>query len=271
MRIAKTHVTMTHVTKTHVTKTHVTKTYVYAILAAALPIAAYVAWSLGWPPALAFRDRGYPAGFRELVLEGTSSPLDPSFAPLSIPRAGTAPKPEVAALCEALFRDPASPAVGRPESPVPIAAFLDYRCPYCKTLTGILSRLQAGPVRMIYKDWPILGDGSVLGARAALAAHRQGQYLAFHTRLMNSRFVPTDRFVEDIAAGLGLNRAQWRSDMNSRATTAAIERTAALAAALGFLGTPALVVGRTVVQGEIARRQLERLIEDERQPQAKVC
>jgi protein-disulfide isomerase len=59
--------------------------------------------------------------------------------------------------------------------------------------------------------------------------------------------------------------------MNSRATAAAIARTTALAAALGFIGTPALVVGRTVVQGDITRRQLERLIEDERQSHTKAC
>ena len=249
----------------------IAKTHVYALLAAALPIAAYVAWSTARPPALTFADRGYPPGFRELVLGGTLSPLDPSFALLPLPRAATAPRPDLPALCEALFRDPASPAVGRPEGAVPVAAFLDYRCPYCKTLTGILSRLQAGPVRMIYKDWPILGAGSALGARAALAAHRQGHYFAFHNRLMNSRFVPTERFVEDIAVELGLNRPLWRSDMNSPATAAAIARTAALAVALGFIGTPALVVGRTVVQGEIAQGELARLIEDERQPQAKPC
>jgi len=259
------------IAKIHGCKTYMTRTHVYAILTAALLIAAYAAWSLARPPALAFRERTYPPGFRELVLEGTLSPLDPTFALQPIPRAATAPRPELPALCAALFRDPASPAVGRPESPVPIAAFLDYRCPYCKTLTGILSRLQAGAVRMIYKDWPILGDSSVLGARAALAAHRQGRYFAFHTRLMNSRLVPTDRFVGDIAVELGLNRGQWRSDMNSQATAAAIARTTALAAALGFIGTPALVVGRTVVQGEITRRQIERLIADERQSHTKAC
>jgi protein-disulfide isomerase len=249
----------------------IAKIHVYTILAAALPIAAYVAWSLAPPPALKFRDRAYPPGFRDLVLEGTLSPLDPTFALQPIPRAATAPRPEPPALCEALLRDPASPAIGRPDSALPIAAFLDYRCPYCKTLAGILSRLQVGAVRMVYKDWPILGEGSMLGARAALAAHRQGRYLAFHARLMNSRLVPTDRFVEDIAVELGLDRGQWRSDMNSQATAAAIARTAALASALGLIGTPALVVGRTVVQGEITRRQLERLIADERHPRAKVC
>jgi protein-disulfide isomerase len=254
-----------------IAKSQITKTQVYVILAAALLMAGYVAWSIGRPAVLAFRDRLYPAGFRELILEGASSPLDLNFALQPMPRSAIAPKPELPALCEALFRDPASPTVGRPDSPMAIAAFLDYRCPYCKTLNGILSGLQTESVRIIYKDWPILGESSVLGARAALAADRQGHYLSFHNRLMNSRFVPAGRFVEDIAVELGLNRAQWRSDMTSQATTLAIERTAALASALGFIGTPALVVGHTVVQGEITRRQLERLIADERQPRGKVC
>ena len=69
-----------------------------------------------------------------------------------------------------------------------------------------------------------------------------------------------------------MNQSQLRVDMNSSITTLAIQRTSALASALSLIGTPALVVGRTIVQGEITRSQLERLIENERHLQSpKVC
>jgi protein-disulfide isomerase len=117
--------------------------------------------------------------------------------------------------CGALFRDPNSPAVGNRDSGVHIVAFLDYRCPYCKKLTNILAKMQVDNVRIVYKEWPILGDSSLLAARAALAADKQGKYLAFHRRLMNSRLIPTATYIEEIAVTLGLNQSQLRTDMNS--------------------------------------------------------
>jgi protein-disulfide isomerase len=243
----------------------------YVLLAAVMLAAAYFAWSMAPGAKLEFRDRAFPYGFRDLVLEGSSSRLDPSFALQQVPLAAPAPKPSLREVCRALLSDPGSPAVGERDSPTQIVAFLDYRCPYCKTLASILPKLQAGHVRLIYKEWPILGDSSVLAARAALAADKQGKYLAFHTRLMNSRFIPTLKLIEDIAGELALSAEQLRRDMNSAAVSAAIRRTSALASALGFIGTPVLVVGRTIAQGAITRPELDRLIENERRPHPKVC
>jgi protein-disulfide isomerase len=243
----------------------------YAVLAVAAAAVAYTAWTLTREPVLEFRDRAYPPGFRELVLAGESSRIDMASIVQVLPRAVAAPKPPVPELCDALFADPASPAVGDPQSGVRIAAFLDYRCPYCRTLAPILAALPAGRVRLIYKEWPILGEGSLVAARAALAADRQGKYAALHARLMDTRLVPTQRLVEDFASELGMNIDKLRQDMRSQATEAAIGRTVTLARALAFMGTPALVIGRTVAQGEISRGALERLIGDEAKHRAKVC
>ena len=86
-------------------------------------------------------------------------------------------------------------------SEIEIARFsrgvLDYRCPYCKKLTNIIADMRADNVRIVYKEWPILGDSSLLAARAGLAADKQGKYLAFHTRLMNSRLIPTATYIDE--------------------------------------------------------------------------
>ena len=243
----------------------------FAALMVALLIAAYFDLLDLSPSKLEFRGRDYPQGFRALVFESDLTPFDPLVGLRQRP-AEDAPKPDTHQICEALFRDPGSPAIGKPDSPLQVAAFLDYRCPYCKTLADILSKMQNDNVRIVYKEWPILSEGSVLGARASLAADRQGKYLALHLRLMSSRFVPTMALIEEIAADLGLNVPQLREDMDSAATTLAIKRTADLASALGFIGSPAMVVGRTIVQGEISRSQLEGLIDDEMQPRSpKTC
>ena len=244
----------------------VTKKRIYALIAASLLVAVYFLYPIIVPPKLEFRERTFPQGFRDLVLESVSSPLDSVFFLKANPQAG--PKLDKRAICDALFRDDDSPIAGRDDSELQIVSFFDYRCPYCKKLTPILSKVKSERIRVIYKEWPILGDISVSAARAALAANRQRKYLSFHTRLMNSRLMPTDAYVGQIAAELGMNLSLLRADMNSVTVTRALERTAALASALRLTGTPTLIVGRTIVQGEITQRQLERLIDVEiKQPE----
>ena len=222
-------------------------------------------------PTLEFQDRKFPPGFRSLVLPSVSQ-LDPFVALQQLPHGSVHPKQDAHEVCDALFRDPNSPTFGSRDSPVQLVAFFDYRCPYCKTLSNIIRQLQAANVRIVYKEWPILGASSVLAARAGLAAHKQGQYLAFHTRLMNSRLIPTAGYVTEIASELGINLEAFRADLSSDATTIAIQKTSAVASTLGFIGTPALVVGRTIVQGEITQRQLEHLIKQEKRPQSsEIC
>jgi protein-disulfide isomerase len=250
----------------------VTKCHVYAILTATTLVVAYFLFSIVPPPKLEFQNRAFPRGFRELVLESASSQLNPFFGLQQTPHVSGASKQDTREVCDGLYREPNSPAVGNRDSQVQIVVFLDYRCPYCKKLTNIISEMRAENVRVVYKEWPILGDSSVLAARAGLAADKQGKYLAFHTRLMNSRLIPTVAYIEAIAVDLGMNPSQLLKDMNSGSITLAIQQTSALASALGFIGTPALVVGRTIVQGEITRSQLERLIENEGQLRLpKVC
>jgi len=250
----------------------VTKNQIFAVLTAATLVVAYFLFSIMLPLKLEFRDRAFPRGFRDLVLDSTSSQFDPLFGLQQVPLVDATSKQGQQEICDALFRDSNSPAVGNRDSEIQIVAFLDYRCPYCRKLTNIMAKMQADNVRIVYKEWPILGDSSLLAARAGLAADKQGKYLAFHTRLMNSRLIPTAAYIEEVAAEVGLNQLQLITDMNSAVTTHAIQRTSALASALGLLGTPALVVGRTIVQGEITRSQLERLIENERHLQTpRVC
>ena len=80
---------------------------------------------------------------------------------------------------------------------------------------------------------------------------------------MNSRFIPTAAFIEELAVELGMSRSQLREDMNASDIAVAIQRNFALASELGFVGAPVVVVGRTIVQGAITRTQLESLFRSE--------
>jgi protein-disulfide isomerase len=233
-------------------------------LAVAVLAAAY--WYLPFEGAgeLEFRPRKFPPGMRELVLDQGISAFNTALTPRQLERITERARPNSAQVCRMLFRDVSSPSSGATDSPVQIVTFLDYRCPYCKTLSNIIDAMPRENVRVIYREWPILGEGSMLSARAALAADRQGKYLPFHKRLMNTRLIPTPGLIDSIATDLGLDIERLHADMAGEPTAQAIRQTEALAMIFGFSGTPALVVGRTVVQGEITRRQLEKLIADER-------
>lgn len=71
-----------------------------------------------------------------------------------------------------LERDPNAPILGNPEGDVTIVEFFDYNCPYCKRVKPEVQALMASDpnIRLVYREWPILGDGSVFAARAALAS-----------------------------------------------------------------------------------------------------
>jgi protein-disulfide isomerase len=246
--------------------------FVFVTFAAAALAAAYWFLSLGTVAELEFRQRTFPPGMRDLVLEQGISPFNSALTPRQLERIGERLRPNPAQICRALFRDVSSPTSGVPDDPVQIVTFLDYRCPYCKTLSNIIAAMPGDSARFIFREWPVLGDASVLAAQAALAADQQGKYVAFHNRLMNSRLIPTPALIDSIATDLGLDVGKLHADMTSQATGQALSRTALLATALGLHGTPALVVGRTIVQGEITRRQLEKLIANERAlPPMKDC
>jgi hypothetical protein len=246
--------------------------HIYIFAAAIALVAVYLLVSTERTPTLEFQDRTFPQGFRDLVLPAAVSPINPAFGPSPGTRESGAHTPNLREICDALFHDPNSPSAGNRNGPVRMVMFFDYRCPYCKTLSGIMAAMPTENVRILFHEWAILSDSSVLAARAALAADRQGKYLPFHSRLMNSRLVPTLTYLDAIAAELGMDATRLHADMASESITLALQRTSALASTLGLIGTPALVIGRTIVQGEIARGQLERLIEVEMQAAPpKVC
>jgi protein-disulfide isomerase len=163
--------------------------------------------------------------------------------------------------------DPGSPAFGPPGADVTIIEFFDYRCPYCKQMVGPIAELMRGDgrVRIVYKELPILGPDSLVAARAALAAHRQGAYRRFHAALMARRGSYDDAAIGAVATELGLDVTRLRADMNRPEIAEQIDRNRALARDLGIRGTPAFVIGNDVVPGAIDLETLRSLVAKARQ------
>lgn len=170
---------------------------------------------------------------------------------------------------ETLERDPNAPVLGNPDGDVTVVEFFDYNCPYCRRAKPeIEGLLEADPnVRLVYREWPILGEGSVFAARAALAAREQNLYEEFHWAMMGMNRRAEESSVLRIAEDIGLDIAQLRRDMEAREVDAHIQTSMRLAQALGITGTPSFVVDDALVPGVVDADQLRTLVADAREPE----
>jgi protein-disulfide isomerase len=163
---------------------------------------------------------------------------------------------------EEILNDPAAPVGGNPAGDVTLVEFFDYNCPYCRRVAPTVAELEEtdSALRVVYKEFPILGPGSQFAARAALAARRQGKYVPFHNTLMQATEQVTEETVMAIARDVGLDTEQLTADMRDPAIQDAIGRNLQLANALGITGTPSFIIGEEVVPGAVDLRTLQSLI-----------
>lgn len=168
---------------------------------------------------------------------------------------------------EVLERDPNAPVLGNPEGDVTVVEFFDYNCPYCRRVKPeIEALLEADPnVRLVYREWPILGEGSVFAARAALAAREQGLYEQFHWAMMAMNGRANESSVLRIAEEVGLDVTQLRRDMEAPEVAEHIQTSMRLTQALGLNGTPSFVIGDALVPGIVDVDQLQTLVTDARE------
>jgi protein-disulfide isomerase len=165
-----------------------------------------------------------------------------------------------------VFRDPDSPVGGNPDGDVTLVEFFDYNCPYCRQVAPLLlDAVAADPkLRVVFKEFPVLGPNSVFAAKAALAAHKQGKYLAFHDGLMKARGALDERKVLEAATAAGLDVDRLKTDMEAPMTKALLDRNLHLARALRINGTPGFVVGEAVFAGARDLNGLQVLISEAR-------
>lgn len=162
---------------------------------------------------------------------------------------------------ELLENDTNAPAIGNPDGDVTVVEFFDYNCPYCRRAKPeIEALLERDPnIRIVMREWPILGDGSTFAARAALAARMQGKYEEFHWSLMGMEGRAEEASVLRIAQEVGLDIERLLADMDHPDVAAHIATSTELTQALGFSGTPSFVIGDALVPGVVDASELERL------------
>jgi protein-disulfide isomerase len=168
---------------------------------------------------------------------------------------------------EVLERDPNAPALGSPDGDVTVVEFFDYNCPYCRRstpeLTGLLEEDEN--LRLVMREWPILGEGSVFAARAALAAREQDMYQEMHEALMALQQPADEMSVLRLAEALGLDVDRLKADMESSEIEEHLATSMRLAQALGVTGTPAFVIGDELIAGYVEQDVLEAAVEQARE------
>ena len=143
-------------------------------------------------------------------------------------------------------------SIGPRNAPVTIVEFFDYRCPYCHAaMDWVFESIRRNPqtVRVIFKEFPVLGPESVEASQAAVAAIRQGRYQPFHRAVMAFRGQLTSAQIDALARRAGIDVTRMRRDMNETAILDHLRDTHDLAAEARIEGTPAFVINGEWVRG----------------------
>lgn len=159
-----------------------------------------------------------------------------------------------------------SPVGGNPEGDVTMVEFFDYRCGYCKRAFESVDRLikEDKNLRVVFKEFPILGPESETASRWALAADMQGKYMEFHDALMQHRGAYDEKSLTAIAEKLGLNAGRMRQDAQSADVSNAIQMNRALANDLGITGTPGFIIEDQLISGAIPYESMVETISQKR-------
>src|ERR1700722_14255486 len=176
---------------------------------------------------------------------------------------------EETVLTEALvLRDPEIPVAGNAGGDITIVEYFDYQCPYCRKLEPELSQVvhDDGKVRLVRKDWPILGPASVTAARMALASKYQDKFIQAHEALIGTNSKLTEPRITELLAGAGIEMDRLSRDLaaNAAAIDAILARNNDQATAFDFKGTPSFIVGKFRVPGVLTMEQFAQVIADAR-------
>lgn len=182
-------------------------------------------------------------------------------------------KGQIASFRDQLLRDARDPVIGNPKGDITLVEFFDYRCGYCKQAQPVLAELiKSDPkLRVVLKEFPILGPDSLVASKAALAALAQGKYPAFHEALIATRGTLTDDKIMDVAKAAGLDTAKLKADMEKPEIAAHIGDVHGLAQKMEINGTPSFIIGDTLVPGAVDLDTLKKLVAEARKACAGTC
>jgi protein-disulfide isomerase len=172
----------------------------------------------------------------------------------------------IASNANIIFNSPRGVTVGNKDGDVTFVEFFDYNCGYCKrAMTDMIDLMKADPkLKVVLKEFPVLGPGSVEAAQVAVAVRMQDptgkKYLDFHQKLLGGRGQADKARAMAAAKEAGLDMTKLEKDLTSPEVRATIEENFKLAEAMGMNGTPSYVIGKQVVIGAVGAEALKEKI-----------
>lgn len=175
-----------------------------------------------------------------------------------------------------LFNSVNQAVVGNPTGDVTLVEFFDYNCGYCKrALDDVAKLVDSDPkLRVVLKDFPVLGPGSVEAAEIAAALRLQfkpDKFYEFHRKLLGARGSVGKAQALAVAKELGADPVKLEKDARSPDVKAGIREVAELADSLNLSGTPSWVLGKEVIVGAVGYQQLKNKIDNTRKCGKTVC
>jgi protein-disulfide isomerase len=167
--------------------------------------------------------------------------------------AQAATKQKIRERAEEIYHSSGDLVLGNPKGKVTVVEFFDYNCAYCKRAIPEVEKLiqTDKDVKVVIKEFPILGPGSVFAAKAALASRGQGKYNEFHQALTRFEGVKDETSVMQVAEQVGLDLEKLKADMESKAVSDVIGRNYSLAESLSINGTPSFVIDEALEPGYV--------------------
>lgn len=171
---------------------------------------------------------------------------------------------------ELIYRDPNSWAGGNPKADVTIVEFVDYRCGYCRKAHDEVTELVEadGNIRLVMKEFPILGEQSLLSSQFAIAVrqlHGDDAYKAAHDALIVLRGDATPETLARLATDLGHDPAPILERMKAPEVQAIIDTNHALGTMMEINGTPTFVINETMVRGYVPLQGMQQIVEGQRE------
>lgn len=165
----------------------------------------------------------------------------------------------------AIFDPYAGAWEGNPSGDVTISVWMDYACGYCRASLPILARLVAEDpkIRVVYRELPVLSEGSRVAARWGLAAAEQGKFKPFHMALYSGGQL-SQASIDAAAATAGLDMARAQQAIDSAPVEAEVARNLDTAGKLGVTGTPSWVIGDQVISGMVPYEVLKQAVQTAR-------
>lgn len=170
-----------------------------------------------------------------------------------------------------IFENNLDMVLGNPKGDVTIVEFFDFRCGYCKRAHSVVKALlnEDKNVRVVLKQLPILGPESLRATQAGMAAAKQNKYAEFHNKLFEMDQV-NSQSIADVVLSLGLDKKQFDSDVaDEKVWAPSVNSSNILASDLGVNGTPAFIVGSSLIPGAIDIVALKNLVATTRASKAK--